>query len=129
MNDNLKIGGARKGVRKRRINAWCIAKLMGALLESRDGMTIADMIEVTGLSDGVLRDYVFAMRKENAAYVKQWHEDKRGACTIKGWAIGLNKPDAPRPGKRCARKRGIEYRARRATAKLLGLVSRQEVAV
>lgn len=113
--------GSTRGRTVRKMNSLSIAKLMAEMLREPDGLTYEEMEDITGLSQSVIRDYVFAMRQEGICHVKAWVEDGRGARTRKQWAIGMGKKDAPRPPIQCVKERAKNYRMRKKQAAILNL--------
>ena len=112
--------GGIKGRRMVKISALTIAKLMSAMLHEPSGLSIHELIEASGLSDGVVRDYMVAMQRERAAYVKGWDRDAFGRYNTKLWAIG-DKDDAKRPAPEDRAEQSKRYRVRREMAARLNL--------
>lgn len=118
--------GSTKGRKHTRLNALSVAKLMAALMAEPAGLVYDEMIEITGLSYTVVKEYIHALHNEGACYIADWVEDGRGGRTRKQWALG-SKKDAKRPGAKCVIQRARDYRARKLQARMLGLTSVREL--
>jgi predicted ArsR family transcriptional regulator len=114
--------GSPKGRKHVRLNALSVAKLMAALMAEPVGLTYEEMIDITGLSYTVVKEYMHALHNECCAHISQWVEDGRGGRTRKQWALG-SKKDAPRPGAKCVIQRARDYRNRKRQAMILGLTN------
>lgn len=77
-----------------RIGHICIAKMIGALLHGPQ--TVAELSELSGLTEYTVRRYVKAMRKERAVHISAWDEDAAGRATAAAYSLGEGR-DAKRP--------------------------------
>lgn len=117
--DRLPVGSP-KGRKQAKINHLTTAKLIAALVHEPAGLTYEEMADECGLCHTVLRQYMSALQREGAAYIKAWVEDGRGGRTRKQFALGRGK-DAPRPGAKDPAERAVKYRERKKQMKLLGI--------
>jgi predicted ArsR family transcriptional regulator len=97
-----------------RIGHICIAKMIGALLHGPQ--TVAELSELSGLSEYTVRRYVTALRKERAVHIDSWEEDSAGRVTAAAYCLG-DGTDAKRPKRpRSNAIRMRQYRERRRQA-------------
>lgn len=97
-----------------RIGHICIAKMIGALVEGPQ--TVAELSELSGLSEYTVRRYVKAMRKERALHIDSWEEDSAGRVTAAAYSLGKGN-DAKRPARpRNNAIRMRQYRVRQKQA-------------
>ena len=104
-----------------RVGHICIAEMIRALLDGPK--TVAELSELSGLSQYTVRRYVREMKKRKAAHIAAWEEDTAGRVTAASYRLGEGK-DATRPARpRDNATRMRQYRQRQKQVALLGALA------
>lgn len=112
-----------KGMPMRKMNAKRTAQMVAMLLE--DSYTIRQLSEALDVSQGAVRDYVYAMRhtKPRLVRVAEWVEGRSGIRPI--WVAAYQLApgrDAARPPKKSGAERCREYRKRKRAKEVQALL-------
>lgn len=112
MKEKLTPGYA--GMPMRKMNAERTAKMIAMLLE--DSYTIKQLAEAIDVSEGAVRDYVYALRnlRPRLVRVAEWVEGRSGIrpMWVAAYQMAPGK-DAARPAKKSGAERCREYRQRK----------------
>lgn len=121
MKEKLTPGYA--GMPMRKMNAERTAKLIALLLE--DAYTVKQLAEALDVSQGAVRDYVYALRnlRPRLVRVAEWVEGRSGIRPL--WVAAYQMSpgkDAPRPPKKSGAERCREYRQRKRAKEVQSLL-------
>lgn len=97
------------------VRAMLVSKALEALVEGRQ--TFAALIEITGLSQDALGDWIGEFRRRKLVHVEAWDLDPREAPTIAAFRWNPGAPDAERPAPLTNGQKSARWRAKARRAK------------
>jgi hypothetical protein len=100
-----------------KVNATSLAMVLIFKALQTGPITVAELIEVTGVHRGTLQRYVQLMRKHKLIYRSGWDIDRYGRRNLPSYSLGTQ-PDAPRQPA-CRLEAARRYQQRMRDARLL----------